>query len=76
MSYLKVSDAKFDENISLREAYRILEEFISRYNARGESSTVALLTVVGLTPSGESIDPAQLYDFLECAKAIIGSRTN
>jgi hypothetical protein len=74
MAYRTISDDEFTQRISLGEAYRILEAFISQYNARGESSTVALLTDVGLVHGGQTADPAQLDDFLRCARQVIALR--
>ncbi len=75
MAYTSVHDSRFSEQVTLGEAYRILEAFIVQYNARGESSTVALLTDVGLLPSGQTADPAQLDDFLACARKVIVQRS-
>jgi|GEM_PF-2720821 len=71
MAYTSINDARFRRQISLADAYRILALFIERYNARGESSSVALLTDTGLAPDGTTCDPAQLDDFLACADEVI-----
>lgn len=74
VAHTSINDPEFSEHVSLAEAYRILEAFVVQYNARGESSTVALLTDVGLVPGGQTADPAQLSDFLRCARQIIAAR--
>jgi hypothetical protein len=75
MGYLSLNDGAFAERVTLAEAYQILETFIAQYNARGESSTVALLTDIGIVSGRQSADPAQLGDFLDCARKIIGARS-
>ncbi len=74
MAYTSLNDDAFSESVSLAEAYRILEAFISQYNARGECSTVDLLTDVGIVKGGQTADPSQLDDFLRCAGQVIASR--
>lgn len=69
--YVSVNDPEFQTRVSLAEAYRVLEKFVAQYNARGESSTVSLMTDVGLLPDGTTADPAQLSDFLKCADDVL-----
>jgi hypothetical protein len=59
MAYMNINDLEFSSRISIADAYRILEAFIVQYNARGESSTVALMSDIGLVPGGQTADPAQ-----------------
>ena len=75
MGYLTLDDPSFSEQVTLAEAYEILEAFVVQYNDRGESSTVALLADVGIISGRQSADPAQLYDFLSCARRIIAARS-
>ena len=63
MSHLKFTDKVFDRQVSLRDAYRILEAFVVQYHERGKSSTVALMTDINICGDVTS-DPAQIYDFL------------
>jgi hypothetical protein len=70
---LNINDAIFQRVVTLADAYRILEQFVLQYNARGESNTVALLSDVGLVTDGGSADPAQLNDFLACAEQVLAS---
>lgn len=72
MGYLSVNDAVFDRGITLRESLQIFVQFVEQYNARGESSTVALMTDIGIGPGGETCDPAQLYDYLGTAGEVLG----
>ena len=71
MAYLTIHDEIFERKLTLREAYAVLEQFVSEYNARGESSTVALLTDLSIGTDGTSGDPAQVYDFLRVAGAVL-----
>ena len=73
MGYLRLDDKVFEQKISLREAYEILEAFVVQYNARGESSTVALMTDIGVSDGGTPSDPAQIYDFVVVASRILGN---
>ena len=56
MPYSSIHDDSFSDTVTLAEAYRLMVAFVEQYNARGESSTVALLTDVGLVPGGQSAD--------------------
>lgn len=67
MHYLRLDDRLFDRAVTLRDAYKILVEFVGQYNARGESSTAALMTDIGVSGDGTPSDPAQIYDFLHVA---------
>ena len=69
--YRSVFDDEFKRTVTLQDAYRILERFVVQYNSRGESSTVALMTDVGVVKNGWSCDPAQLEDFLRCADEVL-----
>ena len=66
-----LNDPQFERQVSLRDAYRILEAFVVQYHARGESSTVNLMTDIGVLPDGTSTDPAQMADFLEVANGLL-----
>ncbi len=50
--------------------------FIEQYHARGESSTVDLISSLDVVPDGGTLDPTQLYDFLACAKAVLEPKGN
>jgi hypothetical protein len=65
---------EFQRLLTLGEAYRLLYRFVEQYNARGESSTLDLLTDLSLDvwEDGGSTDPAQMDDFLEVANALLG----
>jgi len=71
MTYLGLNHAAFNRQVSLRQAYEILFQFVVQYNARGERSTVELLTDVGIVRDGGSCDPAQIYDFLRVAGDVL-----
>ena len=73
--YTTIKDATFQRTVSLADAYMILERFVAQYNTRGERSTVEFLTDVGLSPDGTSADPAQIYDFLNCANEVLDGKS-
>ncbi|MGG6463574.1 hypothetical protein, partial [Solilutibacter silvestris] len=70
---MKITDPKFNREITLADAYRVMCKFIEEYNSRGVSSTLDLLSDIGLTTfrDGSSADPAQLQDFLDAANSIL-----
>ena len=71
MAYLNLADPEFNKQISLRDAYRVMVEFIVQYNSRGESSTVALWTDIDSAPDGAPLDPAQLEDYMACVRRVV-----
>jgi hypothetical protein len=73
--YPSLNDPAFQRQLSLKDAYRILEAFVIQYHARGESSTVDLMTDVGVLPDGTSTDPAQVADFLQVAERLLPRAT-
>lgn len=70
-AYTKVSDPWFAHKVTLGQAYRIMERFLSDYLQRGDTPVVDFLVHFGLQPDGESSDPAALDDFLAAAEAIL-----
>ena len=71
MAYLRLDDEIFDQKISLREAYAILEAFVVQYNARGAGSTASLMADIGVSAGGTPSDPAQIYDFVRLAGIVL-----
>ena len=71
MQYLRLDSQLFDRQVTLRDAYKILEAFVVQYNARGESSTVALMTDIGVSGYGTPSDPAQIVDFVRVAGTVL-----
>jgi hypothetical protein len=71
MQYLRLDSQLFDRQVTLRDAYRILEAFVVQYNARGESSTVALMADIGIPGDGTPSDPGQIYDFARVAGTVL-----
>lgn len=75
MPYATVNDALFDRRITLRDAYRIMERFVSSYVSRGDTSVSDFLHVyAGLVATGQSTDPDALYDFLTAAQRVSDSQ--
>lgn len=72
MTVGRISDAVFDERVTLRESYRIMAEFITRYHRRGETPTGDLFAYFPVCSDGQSMDPAALDDYLKCASAVLG----
>jgi len=70
--YLSVNDRLFDRTITLRQSYELLVSFVAQYHARGESSTLNLLTDAGIVSDGTTSDPAQIYDFVRVAGDLLG----
>jgi hypothetical protein len=65
MTYTKLQDPVFDHQISLRDAYKVMEGFVSDYISRGDTTiTDFLYTYANLIETGETVDPAALDDFL------------
>ncbi len=71
MKYLNINDPVFDRTITIRQAYGVLLGFIEQYHARGESSTLNMLSDTGLGPDDTTCDPAQIYDYLRVVGKIL-----
>ena len=72
MSYLAVTDAKFDRAVSLRDAYRFMERFVSHYLERGDSLVSDFLhAYAGELINGQTTDPAVSYDLLAAAEKVL-----
>ena len=68
-------ESDFDEMVSLRDAYQIMEEFAQAYLARGDGAVSEFLHgYVGSSPAGLTMDPAAPDDFL-AAFASVRSRS-
>jgi hypothetical protein len=75
MPYATVDDALFNREVTLRDAYRIMERFVSKYLSRGDTAVSDFLhSYAGEIPPGQSIDPAALYDFLAVAADVLDNR--
>lgn len=75
-TYTTIHDASFDEPITLRDAYRIMERLVEAHLKRGAVSNADFLSYVGILPNGESGDPAALDDFLATAAEYLVRRRN
>jgi hypothetical protein len=69
-----INDSRFDQSLSLRDAYRTMYEFLVAYHERGETPTGDLLAFCGLLPDGGSADPAHLQDFVAAFERLKQSR--
>lgn len=75
MPYATVNDALFDREVTLRDAYRIMERFLSNYLSRGDTAVSDFLhSYAGEIPPGQSTDSAALYDFLAAAGDVLDKR--
>jgi hypothetical protein len=64
---------EFDQILTLRDSYRIMERFLKDYLARGDTAVSDLLHGYGgLTVTEETPDPAALRDYLASARATLG----
>jgi len=68
---LSISDQDFDQTLTLRQAFEVLRAFLGQFNSRGAQDTDLLASWLELLPDGGTSDPAQLDDFLECARAVL-----
>jgi len=66
-----IDDSEFDQNLTLRQAFHVLQEFLAQFNTRGSQETDLLAGWLELEPDGGTFDPAQLNDFLASARAVL-----
>jgi hypothetical protein len=72
MPYATVNDSLFDRAITLRDAYRIMERFLSAHLSHGDTLISDFLHIyAGEVATGQSTDPAALYDFLAAAQDVL-----
>ena len=65
-------DSDFDEMVSLRDAYRIMEAFVEAYRSRGDGLVSEFLYgFAGSSTVGLTMDPAAPNDFLAAVQAVI-----
>lgn len=75
MPYATLNDTLFDRQITLRDAYRVMECFVSSYLSRGDTAVSDFLHVyAGEVATGQSTDPAALFDFLAAAQRLLDSQ--
>lgn len=72
MSYTNLNSEPFDKLVSLRDAYRVMYQFIYDLNERGPADTEWILfAYAGVVTDGETQDPAAADDFLAAADAVL-----
>ena len=65
-------DNALRQTISVQDAYRVMEHFVSAYLARGDTSVSDFLfCYAGLTAPGQTTDPAAIHDFLESTRSVV-----
>jgi hypothetical protein len=65
-----INDPAFDQVLTLRQAFHVLRAFLDQFNARAPQETDLLASWLELENDGGTADPAQLDDFLGCARAV------
>ena len=66
-----ISDAAFDQTITLRQSFHVLCAFLEQFNSRGVQETDSLASWLRLEQDGMTADPAQLDDFLGAAREVL-----
>jgi hypothetical protein len=66
-----ISDPAFDEQLTLRQSFHVLRKFLEQFNSRSSEETVLLESWLELQQDGGTADPAQLDDYLQCARAVL-----
>ncbi len=71
----RLIDPAFEQTITLRDAYRIMEKFVDNYRARGDTLVSDFLFVYAtVLQNGLTTDPAAAGDFLEAARGVLDAR--
>jgi hypothetical protein len=68
---LTINDPVFDQTLTLRQSFEVLSVFLEQFNSRSPLETDVLASWIQLNSDGGTADPAQLYDFLEAAQAVL-----
>ena len=66
-----ISYPRFDQTLTLRQAFQVLREFLAQFNSRGPQETDLLESWLELQKDGGTADPAQLDDFLASARKFL-----
>ena len=69
--YVSIQDPAFDRLVTLRDAYRVMERFVSDYLARGDTPVLDFHTYFWTRLDGESVDPSAVNDFLKAAADVL-----
>ncbi len=68
MRRLSLTDPAFDEAITLRDAYKLMEAFLTTTLMQGDRPlSEALHAYLGIAANAESADPSALKAYLEAA---------
>ncbi|MGY8663119.1 hypothetical protein Q3C01_12205 [Bradyrhizobium sp. UFLA05-109] len=72
VAYRAITDQEFEQVLTLRDSYRIMERFLSDYLARGDAPVSEFLhAYAGETIGGQTTDPAALSDYLASARSVL-----
>ena len=71
--HMTLDDAVLRHQVSLSDAYKIMERMLLDYLARGDMPLSDLIyCFIGVTADGGTTDPAALGDFLKAARDVTG----
>lgn len=70
-NYTSLDDSKFDVQISLRQAYMVMHQFLRTVYNIEDFPTKGLLSEISLVEGNTSFDPAILSDFFEAYQEVI-----
>ena len=70
--YVRPGDAQF--TLTEQEAYAAVELFITQFLSRGAVDMPLLSSWIHTEPNGETHDPAQWHDWLECVRLVKGAQ--
>ena len=68
---LTINSPEFDESLTVRQSFKVLQQFLEQFNSRSAQGTDMLASWLELQSDGNTADPAQLDDFLESARAVL-----
>lgn len=72
MTDLPDLETSLAQQVSLLDAYRVMEHFVGEYLVRGDTRVSDFLyCYAGLTGPGQTTDPAAIHDFLESVRAVL-----
>jgi len=75
MPYTSLNETQFNQQISLRDAYRVMYKFASDYLDRGDTPiSDFLFCYAGEVISGETTDPAALDDYVKAVHHVINQQ--
>jgi hypothetical protein len=75
MTYPSIDDPRFDQVVTLRDAYRVMEQFAQSYLAMGDAPVSSFLwNYASELVDGRTADPSAITDFLRSADEVLERR--